>query len=928
MSFIHFLLVILITCAPLLHLADGQHTPTTPIHLTGNNQTSTVNIFYNDLLQCMPSYTGNNAEAYGLEFRLPRDAGHCDDGILICYPSTLGTSRMLVMSGQFRIPNTEQMLFVEECKALVTAENDKCARKFHWRGIKVYTMPPINGIRTHQIMLEASIASRPYNFGNVHQIGVHFGDRDQIATYATVEYGKQAYIDDQLLREAFLEKIVHGERLKNYAGLWVLGMDMLPSTQLNKLHHLYINRTCTCTMEAWFIRPTDSVAKIVEPETPIAGSKKCPSLNTNRTFMIGLIDADEQAIVIDALTDVDLKNMTVELSKTDENNVTGGPVLMNFTIGTTDELKVFLPETALIVTKDERLPNGSYKMHMEIILFKHFYAIKLFINGTQLGGIFLSKNWFRGIEWKNRSIKLTLNGQMMLFDEPKVTEINDPVKSILEKSPVGLPTSFTIDGHQNNLNFLFRFQKRNSQTTSTFSIMFSKVKRPIKEPIPGTAFIIQFELQDNCYNVTLKVYDAGKRTFDEEENATRICNKSNAFEFRFVIKHVMLDGNVNLLEQHFMSSADAVKKAKFVYALNNTLLNYGDKIILRGTLNPISDIIKIYLQNKDERCSKIYSNVAVLVFEINSYNPIICWHHLRKEAAAGLTPNVVISGKHQIFMRPYAETTLQILMAKDGFYGEVCGNVWNKLCPYYNPKNINISTMPIPPWTIDHITVNSSAFDTLKIWVEKASSNANDLFLYGEEHGTNFVPWKRINFTQVIKKGAAPGYVVFVNIAFKKGLKPDSEVRINFFNEALEFHDLFGATVFRVTLRKNTLWFKSVIKQNNSFIYDVDRKMGAYNDVTTTSLNSTIDQEKLLPLNLSFKIFITETDGKAEFEVTLDGLGKIASNHGGLKFSFPPNVYVPVIQYITVEYGNVTLAAGSAELEMLCSENVYCFNNQ
>uniref|UniRef100_A0A183BU60 HisKA_2 domain-containing protein n=1 Tax=Globodera pallida TaxID=36090 RepID=A0A183BU60_GLOPA len=49
-------------------------------------------------------------------------------------------------------------------------------------------------------------------------------------------------------------------------------------------------------------------------------------------------------------------------------------------------------------------------------------------------------------------------------------------------------------------------------------------------------------------------------------------------------------------------------------------------------------------------------------------------------------------------------------------------------------------------------------------------------------------------------------------MTLEERLKPDSEVRINFFNEALEFHDLFGTTVLRVTLRNNTLSFNSFIK--------------------------------------------------------------------------------------------------------------------
>uniref|UniRef100_A0A183CIE2 Peptidase A1 domain-containing protein n=1 Tax=Globodera pallida TaxID=36090 RepID=A0A183CIE2_GLOPA len=145
-------------------------------------------------------------------------------------------------------------------------------------------------------------------------------------------------------------------------------------------------------------------------------------MNTNGTFMIALIKEVEQAIVIDALTDVGLTNITVELSKTDENDT----ALMSFSIGTTTTLEVSIPETVPYVTKDVRLPNGSYKMHMEIILFMHCYIIKH--NGAQMGGIFLSQNWFHGVDWgKVASIKLKLSGQMMLFEDPKATKIGDDV---------------------------------------------------------------------------------------------------------------------------------------------------------------------------------------------------------------------------------------------------------------------------------------------------------------------------------------------------------------------------------------------------------------------------------------------------------------------------------------------------------------------
>uniref|UniRef100_A0A183CCJ5 Galectin domain-containing protein n=1 Tax=Globodera pallida TaxID=36090 RepID=A0A183CCJ5_GLOPA len=822
MSIIHFLLAIFMNCPPSLNFSNDhqQHTPTTPIHLTGGNSDSQqVNVPFNALQQCMPPYPGNNAEAYGLEFRLPRDGGHCDDGILICYPSTLGsTSHGFVMSDQYRIPNNEHMLFVEECKALVVAVPSEPAR--HWRGIKVYTMPPINGTRIHQLMLEASIASSPYNFGNVHQIGVHFGDRDQLATYVTVEHGQQAYIDDELLREAFLERVVYGERLKNYAGLWVLGMDMLPWAERNKLE-LYINRSCTCTMEAWFIQPTDSVAQIVEPKEPKAGSTKCPALNTNGTFRIGLIkNADGQAIVIDALTDVHLTNITVELAKTDENNVTGGTALMNFSIGTTDDLKVFLPDTVPYVTKDARLPNGSYKMHMEIILFKHFYAIKL--NGTQLGGNFLSKNWFDGVEWtaKDASIKLKLNGQLMLFEEPKAT---DDVKKILETPlvPRSLQPIEIIGGLLKNSTFLFRFQLLANQH---FEIMFSNEATFDESSPDATAFIVNVNRNRTVYtNVTLKVF-YNEQWYKEDERLAENLIFGDACEVQIkvperffyhiqindqklfgdysnsmpicYIKNVTVQGNATLLENPVYHQPKKTESSPFfAKRLANQILNYGDIIVLTGKVTNRIEF-KVYLNHQFAECSKIWDDVASMyfavkqeeqkAFEVTTPKPITnyCLHRLHLEAT--WTPSGV--NKPYFTIYPDIEMELAILLADDGFYALYLAALWYPVCPYYTPKNKNISTMPIPPWAIDHI-ITDTLYDA-EIRVETTTSSSTKRWQKVDPNKTK----KRVQYTQIVEKNTTRqhvDYVVLVNMTLQQHhFDEHSEVRINFFNQALEFHDL------------------------------------------------------------------------------------------------------------------------------------------
>uniref|UniRef100_A0A914HQZ3 Galectin domain-containing protein n=1 Tax=Globodera rostochiensis TaxID=31243 RepID=A0A914HQZ3_GLORO len=441
------------------------------------------------------------------------------------------------------------------------------------------------------------------------------------------------------------------------------------------------------------------------------------------------------------------------------------------------------------------------------------------------------------------------------------------------------------------------------------------------------------------------------RHFDEEETPIKICNKSNAIEFRFIveqkyyeikvngenlfgnytnsisvceIKHVMLDGNVNLLEQDkFVPSAVAATKSKFVYV------------------------------TRTKNAQKF-------------------------EEAAGINTKKFESRNNELNIKPEKPTTLEILMGKDGFYGKKNnGDYWYKLCLYYNPYNKSISTLPIPPWTIDHISVNASTFDTQNIRVVKASSREDELDLEDintcNDPGRKriLVPWKRINFTQVIKQEGVDraNYSVFVNITLEENLTPMPRVAIRFFNEALEFHDLFGSTVMWMELSTDILFFNSFVNLNKTwsepnygFKYMVNLKVLEDNDVTPTTdlieqfstdtlnplmapqtssytLNSTIDQmpnsstfmtttdqKKSFPLKLFFKIDVHETDGEAEFYVTLNGHDKDVNNQKVLKYQCPTNVRVPAIQYITVSHGENTLAADSAELKVSCSSAVICVN--
>uniref|UniRef100_A0A914HN98 Uncharacterized protein n=1 Tax=Globodera rostochiensis TaxID=31243 RepID=A0A914HN98_GLORO len=286
---------------------------------------------------------------------------------------------------------------------------------------------------------------------------------------------------------------------------------------------------------------------------------------------------------------------------------------------------------------------------------------------------------------------------------------------------------------------------------------------------------------------------------------------------------------------------------------------------------------------------------------------------------------------------------LAILLADDGFYALYFAGLWYPICPYYTPKNKSISTLPVPPWAIDHIISDTlydaeirvmTAFSTPEHWKKVDANNIK----------------KRVQYTQIVETDTTRqqvDYVVLVNMTLQQQhFDVDSEVRINFFNKALEFHDLFGTTVMRLklTLQNGTLSFNSFInkewavkEQDKNYTFTIFEKLIDEKDnnttdffkkftttdriITTTVINqssinitttdqssiniTTTDRIKLIPTNLSFQIQIM----KSGFRVKLNDNGMDVNEQ---MLDYPAKVPVHDIQYITVEHKNITLANGTA----------------
>ncbi|KAI3407695.1 hypothetical protein GPALN_014349 [Globodera pallida] len=142
--------------------------------------------------QCFPY---EESKLFGIEFRLPRTGGNCDDGLIICYLGSLATR---------------------------TVDN-------------VHTM---NGMSVNSELFNVDNA-----FNNIIKLSTSLlglGDKERRIFEIA---------GDKAKLEAFTELAPKGARLKDFVGFWTLGLDMLP--WMDHEVKLFVNRTCSCTMEAW-----------------------------------------------------------------------------------------------------------------------------------------------------------------------------------------------------------------------------------------------------------------------------------------------------------------------------------------------------------------------------------------------------------------------------------------------------------------------------------------------------------------------------------------------------------------------------------------------------------------------------------------------------------------------------------------------------
>ncbi|KAL3073025.1 hypothetical protein niasHT_035301 [Heterodera trifolii] len=868
--------------------------------LTGKAHEVKKRIEFNSPDQCMPYIQQGNpsaehkdiddAKTFGFSFRLPKFGGNCDDGLIICYPGTLdnitaGNWPNLVAFGRFRVGNDENETNEATHFCAEKWQTDGKGKGLAWHGIYIRTKRidgenELKNRNKRTVTMKMSISPKEYDFGHIKQFSLHFGSRADPFTFVTFDDGINfTNKSEDSLPSIFLRTVPMGAVLRDFVGLWMLGMDILPFSHLHDVE-LFTYRGCNCTMDAWFTKPTDSEEPSMNDFHISAGTNKCNYSIEQQSFSIEPVEkyhSKDFAIPIIAITDENFSEIDVKLTDATHRS------LMEFQMGTNQSLNVTFPNLPPYDQSFATLPNGSFTMILWVALRKNSYEIML--NDTALDNRqFWPKAWWNGSRRENVR-HVVLSGQMLLLEEPTTVQIDlmNPVKlnysKFYQQICIGTEFLFRVQLLENNA--------KNCKNENNFAISLLH-NRPEQHIRVGST-LLEMKVnpcrKQNQFTFTNQHF--GKKT-SLHKNFIFNVDKQREYEFKLIfsntykffvngilfyeqntsitpawaINFVRVEGNVNLLEEPSVDFTNCESEDGISMELYS-LLNYGELVKIEGRVDRNATVIKIYLFHEVAQFTEMMGDVLLrLVFNFKD-NTIKCSHWLYAEKEWKDGDNTQFRDlrlyKGQIII-------LKILMADDGFYGSISDTNYRKFCNYYTTINQSISNMSFPPFAIDYVRVDGN-FSTEKELTPIQIIAYDNSTHYLDDKNTTInctpLPFKQINRTDGLLKVNESIIVVMALKGFNPGEK--QEVGVFFFNQAIGYHDLIGKNVLKIILDNENISLSSTYpKQWMIDVQEDNRTMhGALR--ANTVLNFTITVKGIS----DFELILSRKDKKDAEEKAL-----------------------------------------------------------
>uniref|UniRef100_A0A914I9J5 Uncharacterized protein n=1 Tax=Globodera rostochiensis TaxID=31243 RepID=A0A914I9J5_GLORO len=347
--------------------------------------------------QCFPY---EESKTFGIEFHLPRTGGRCDDGLIICYPGSLVTRTLDNVHSMNGLSVNSELFNVDN--AVNNSLGKYCADlNVSWHGIKVHTEKS-NGkiiIKLSTSLLEDEEQSFEIPDAD-RQFIIHFGNENEFSAYVTVE-GSHVDLDVEKA-EQYKQLAPKGAYLKDFVGFWTLGVDMLP--WIDHEVELFVNRSCSCTMEAWFIRPTD-LEEFNDPGMPTSGSAgvNCPKTTNINVPLTNTLQADH-LILIRMLTDEQIQNVSFEILGASESGSETPWMAFNLSKSGANISVRGKGEKRLapVVSLNAHLPESNGSRQIDFIIALTNYSYGIMMDGVLLGGQeYYPAKWWLGLPFND-----------------------------------------------------------------------------------------------------------------------------------------------------------------------------------------------------------------------------------------------------------------------------------------------------------------------------------------------------------------------------------------------------------------------------------------------------------------------------------------------------------------------------------------------
>ncbi|KAF7633064.1 Galectin domain-containing protein [Meloidogyne graminicola] len=500
------------------------------VYLT-DMKTTHHQLLYNAHDQCklQPGQVEHNA--YGFVFKLPENL-LCDE-LLICYPSQLsgnntlnGTIRLI----PYRLKSTENKTMTKLCeekkKEFCEGEGKQSGNckvgkpgSVLWHGIKLTSAYEGNALIT--------------NISLYQLINTSYFDIELINKYLDDKHvqgkGIEFIRDNQLIKEYF-SKISKGQYLHRYAGLWTLGLDMLPSAAQKELN-LFVYRNCSCGMEVWFKRPTTSktlIPKVIEGEKEkfkgkLYKDKDCPKRQiSNKKFFLGELGNDEEIFV----------NFTIWSGSEGKY----GKIELKNEMGKIFELyaneKVIKHIFKGEVKREIKQPFNILSIGATLVLTFRLsqYYIWLGYSSDMFGNEFIvskffTEKWWEGNLFGNSNIELIGDGDFNIVTPVIGKKLNEKeiekLSNIFKHKPKSFNYKFNMDTIKSDeLTIIFYCKPDTFSNTFYITLNAQKIK----------AFSLEFDF-DTLKLSTSSATKGKKSTYYDSYNITTI-QKGKPFEYK------------------------------------------------------------------------------------------------------------------------------------------------------------------------------------------------------------------------------------------------------------------------------------------------------------------------------------------------------------------------------------------------------------